>query len=158
MGFPWRAEPGIPFLCLFSGHLSFTARPTLFTFLLGRSSRTGLQASQGAEEALVCVKFALRRQRMDDEIRKKAKSSPLLPAQGAWPVHVCAHTCRHTHVHSASWPPCSGPSCFCLSTPPLWLSVFICDPAIGECVCTALISSLRLLLWTVLVLALEPCG
>lgn len=90
----------MPFLCLFSGRLSFTACPTLFTFLLGRSSRTGLQASQGAEEALVCVKFALRRQRMDEDIREKAESSPLLPAQGAWPVHDM-HTRAGTRTHTA---------------------------------------------------------
>lgn len=45
-----------------------------------------------------------------------------------------------------------------MSTPPLWVSVFICDPAIGECVCIALASPLWLLPRAVLVLALEPCG
>lgn len=134
----------MPLLCLFSGRLSFIAPPTPFTFLLGRSSRTGPQAPQGVEEVLVCVKFALRRQRMDEDIRKKAESSPVTCARhlACARVYTHAQTCKHTHIHSASWPPRSGPICFYLSTPPFWVSVFICDPATGECVCTALASSL----------------
>lgn len=129
------------------------APPPLYLPNKAGSSRAGLQASQSVEEeleALVGIKFAPRRLRIQQNVSEKTRRAQSFITWAN--CLACAPACTRTGAGDrASWPG-SGPSCLCSVPSSLGLSVPICNPRDWRVCLQSLPSFLRLLSQAVLLL------
>ena len=127
--------------------------PPLYLPTKAGSSRAGLQVLQSVEEeleALVCIKFAPRRLRMEQDISEKTRRAQSFITCAN--CLACAHACARTPAGDrASWPG-SAPSCLCSVPSSLGLSLPICNPRDWRVCLQSLPSFLRLLSQAVLLL------